>query len=508
MNRIESIPVAYRALGAVGVLAFALVACQDANGPDQSVAQTARVIPTPNAARNTVADEYIVVFKDDVNDIDGRAAGLANAHGGNVQHTFHTALKGFSAHMSAQAAQAIAQTPGVSYVEPNQLFQLASTQNYAPWGLDRIDQATWPLDGKYNYSATGAGVNAYIIDAGIRLTHVDFGGRAVAAYSSIADGLGAGATCHWHGTHVAGIVGGTTYGVAKGVTLNSVRAYDCNTAAGTTASIVGAVDWVTANRHLPAVALMALWGPLDPAVNTAVQNSISSGVTYVVASGNNMGANACNYSPGSVTNALTVAAVEAANDVQSSYANIGSCVDLYAPGTQILSAMSASDTATALQIGTSQASAFVAGAAALYLQSNPTASPAQVHDAIVSGATAGVVNAVTAGTPNRLLRVNGGGSGGTGGGSGPDVTPPVAAFTVSCSRTTCSFNASSSSDNVGIASYSWSFGDNTSGSGKTATHTYATAKSNYSVPVTLRVTDAANLWSSTSQTVTIRVKGR
>jgi len=192
----QPIPAACRALGAVAALASALTACQDANGPDQSVAPTARVISAPNAARNTVADEYVVVFNDDVSDVDGRAAGLANAHGGNVQHTFHRALKGFSAHMSAQAAEAIAQTPGVAYVEPNQLFQLASTQSYAPWGLDRIDQATWPLDGNYNYSATGAGVNAYIIDAGIRLTHVDFGGRAVAAYSSIDDGLGAGATCH------------------------------------------------------------------------------------------------------------------------------------------------------------------------------------------------------------------------------------------------------------------------------------------------------------------------
>jgi subtilisin family serine protease len=424
-----------------------------------------------------------------------------------VHNTYRTALKGFAAHLSPQAAAALAQDPSVAYVEPDQQFTVASTtEATSSWGLDRIDQANTDTDGYYTYSYTGAGVNVYIIDTGIRHTHVEFGARVVPAFSSIADAYGPDG-CQWHGTHVAGIIGGTKYGVAKNATLYSVRAYDCS-AVGTSSSLLAAVDWVTANRVRPAVANMSLSGPLSTALNTAVQNSIDAGVTYVVASGNNgAGRDACNYSPGSVASALTVASIEPGGDLQSAYANVGPCVDLYAPGSQILSAMNTSDTAFDLNSGTSQASAFVAGAAALYLQANPSATPADVHQAIISTATVGVVTGVTLGTPNRLLRVNGSGSGSSGGTGGSSTNPPVAAFSVTCNRNTCTFDASSSTASVASPTYSWSFGDNTSGSGKVISHTYAAAKTSYSVVAKLTLSDGTSS-SQVSKMVTIKSKGR
>jgi hypothetical protein len=499
-------PAVRRTFTAVGTVCL-LASCQDANAPDSTQAPLppASFALASNSSKK-ITDEYIVVFKDGVDDVDGRAKGLANAHGGNVHATYRVALKGFSAHLSAQSAATLAQDPSVAYVEQDQQFTLASTTvSTDAWGLDRIDQANLPLDGKFTYPNTGAGVNVYIIDSGIRRTHVEFGGRVVPAYSSIADSYGPDG-CHWHGTHVAGIVGGAVWGVAKASTLYSVRAYDC-LGAGSTSSIVGAIDWVTSNRVRPAVATMSFSGPLSDAVNTAVQNSIGSGVTYVAAAGNN-GADACGYSPGSVSTVLTVAAIEWGGDLQSTYSNLGSCVDLYAPGSQVRAAVTSSDIDTDLRTGTSQAAGFAAGAAALYLAANPSASPAEVHQALVSGATAGVVNGVTGGTPNRLLRIVGGaGSSPTPPPPPPGNVAPVANFTYSCNRASCSFNGSSSTDDAGISSYRWDFGDGTTGSGATTTHTYST-RANLTAAVTLTVTDVGGLTSSKQQLVTIRIKGK
>jgi len=494
---------ARRTLTAVSSLAFAMAACQDANAPDASEVMRPSAVPaTPSVSKHVIPDEYIVVFDDGVDDVGGRAKGLANAHGGNVKATYRAALKGFAVNMSAQAAEAMAKEAGVASVEQVQQFELAGTQMSPPWGLDRIDQATLPYSGTYTYPNTGAGVNVYIIDSGIRRTHVEFGGRVVPAFSSINDGYGPDG-CYYHGTHVAGVVGATTYGVAKGATLHSVRAFDCNQAA-TTTSLLAAIEWVTTNRTRPAVALMSLTGPLSSAVNAAVENSMAAaGVTYVVSAGNS-NADACGVSPASVPGAVTVAAT-VGNDAHAIYTNYGSCVDLNAPGSDVYGPTNTNDNAVLLASGTSQASAFVAGAAAIYLAGNPGASPAEVSSAIISGATVGVLNSLKGATPNRLLRVVGSGGGGTEPPPPPVNKPPVASFTVSCNKATCAFNGSASTDDSGIVSYDWSFGDNTSGSGMTTTHVYS-GRGTYSVTVTLTVRDAASLTSSTTKTITIRTR--
>jgi subtilisin family serine protease len=461
-------------------------------------------IASADVARNVAANngvipnQYIVTFTDDVNDAPGLAKQLTGQSSGNLQHTYGTVLKGFSARLSPHAVSALANNPHVASIEPDHEFAVANTQSFPAWGLDRIDQANLPLDMAYNYSATGAGVNVYIVDTGIRRTHTEFGGRVVPAFSAIADGYGPDG-CHWHGTTVADIVGGAVYGVAKGVTLHSVRAYDC-VGFGSSSNIVAALDWVAANRSGPSVALLSFSGPYSAAVNTAVENMIRSGVSAVTAAGNNVGADACNYSPSSVANVITVAAI-GGQDAHAVYTNIGGCVDLYAPGSQIYAAINTNDTAIQLNTGTSQASAFVAGAAALYLQGNPGASPDAVAQSILSSATVGVVTGVPSGTPNRLLRVNGSGGGTT---LPPPPPPPTsdaapsASFTSSCVRTVCTLNASGSKDDLGIVSYSWTFGDGTTGSGAIVGHQYPKA-GRYSV--TLRVTDTIGQTATATKTV-------
>jgi serine protease len=445
-----------------------------------------------------IPDEYIVVLNSDVTDIRGRANARVRAHGGTLGSTYESALKGFSAHISAAAADALADDPDVLSVEQAQEVVPASVESSPGWGLDRIDQATLPLNGLYNYSQTGSGVNVYVVDAGIRSTHTEFGGRVGQGFTTVSDAYGTDG-CGNHGTHVAGIVGGARYGVAKSVTLHSVRVFDCN-GVTSTADIISAVDWITANVVRPAVVEMALTTALSNTLNSAVQNSISAGITYVAAAGSNS-TDACSYSPSSVSGAITVAAI-GGSDAQSTYTNAGSCVDLYAPGDQIMSAFATDDNITGQMTGTSQASAFVAGAAALYLETHPQASPAEVAQAIVSGATVGVVTGVSLNTPNLLLRVGDSGS--------PQPAPignqpPTASFTASCRKTSCTFNASGSKDDVGIVSYAWSFGDGTSASSTSSTvsHTY-NVKGTVSETVTGVVTVAGGLSATSKVTLSIK----
>ena len=323
---------------------------------------------------------------------------LVAAYGGKVHKRFKHALNGYAAEMTEDEALALSEDPRVEYVEEDGVVETVATQTGAPWGLDRIDQRDRPLNGTYNYNWTGSGVRAYIIDTGIRTTHTQFGGRASAVFD--VNG-GNGQDCNGHGTHVAGTIGGSTYGVAKSVMLRGVKVFQCaNTTS--TSNIIAGVNWVTANRVLPAVANMSVGGGASSSMDTAVNNLINSGVTVAVAAGNESGVDACTRSPARVAAAITVGSTTS-TDARSSFSNIGTCLDLFAPGSSILSSWYTSDTATATLSGTSMATPHVTGAAALYKQAFPSATPATIRNALVNNSTTNRLTGIGTGSPNRLL---------------------------------------------------------------------------------------------------------
>ncbi|HCT79721.1 MAG TPA: serine protease [Micromonosporaceae bacterium] len=348
----------------------------------------------------SVPGEFIVVFKNGLN------TGLATKHGATLGRTFHS-VRALSFRGSDAAARKIAGDTSVLFVQRNMIHRIKASQSPATWGIDRIDQRNLPLNNTYNYTRTGAGVRAYIIDTGVRFSHNEFGGRAVSGFDAI-DG-GSADDGNGHGTHVAGTVGGTTYGVAKNVTLVGVRVLN-NEGSGTTEQVVAGIDWVTADHDPgePAVANMSLGGSADAVLDAAVQRSINDGVSYAIAAGNGFlglfALDACTQSPARVAAAITVS-ITNNTDTKPSWGNRGTCVDIFAPGFNITSAWLTSNTATNTISGTSMSTPHVVGAIALYLQSNPGATPAQVHSAIVSNATTGVVKSPGSGSPNRLLYV-------------------------------------------------------------------------------------------------------
>jgi subtilisin family serine protease len=365
-----------------------------------ATATTAQLLRSEKA----VPGQYIVVLRDGELDARGEralevSAELAQSVGAEVLFTYQHSIKGFAGKMSEEGAKRLLADPRVDFITEDGVVQLENvdsigtniTQPNAPWGLDRVDQRNLPLTTSYSYISTGAGVHAYIIDTGIRATHTQYAGRV----ANFFDYSGGNANdCNGHGTHLAGIIGGTTYGAAKQVTLHAVRVLDC-AGSGTFAQIAAGVDWVTANRVLPAVANIALGGAPNAALEAAINRSISVGGVVYVASAGSQNGDACNFSPARIPAVYTIASTTSA-DAAHAASNKGPCIDLFAPGITIPSSWHTSDVAVQVLAGTAMAAAHATGVAARYLQNGSAAS-------LIGQGTVNVLTGVPANTVNRLL---------------------------------------------------------------------------------------------------------
>ncbi|EPB1992356.1 S8 family peptidase [Acinetobacter baumannii] len=354
-------------------------------------------------AKGIIKNQYIVILNKDAGPSKDFAQNIAKQHAGKVLQSYDTVLKGFAIYLPDTAGtafiEAMKKNPQVLSVESDTIVNIdATTQSNPDWGLDRIDQKALPLNSAYSYLLTGSGTTAYIVDTGILSSHQEFSGRVLSGYTAISDGNGT-TDCNGHGTHVAGTVGGTTYGVAKNVNLVPIRILGCD-GSGASSNVIAGLDWILKNGKKPAVVNMSLGGATSSSLDSAVENLYNNGYVMVVAAGNS-NTDACTSSPARVSKAITVAATDN-TDTRASYSNYGSCVDIFAPGSQINSSWIGSNTATKILNGTSMATPHVAGVVAEMLQSTPTASPQTISTNLLNQASSNVVKNPS-GSPNRLL---------------------------------------------------------------------------------------------------------
>jgi aqualysin 1 len=460
-----------------------LIACNDATAP--SIPQSsAPVAPSngPNADIRT--GHYIVVLKSGAPSAEAVVHRHAFSKALTMDQHFKTVMHGFAAAVNDEDLDSLRHDPDVESIVPDRYVHQLGSETGMGWALDRVDQHSMPLNGAFAYGATGYGVNIYVVDGGIRYSHTEFGGRAHFAFDALG---GDGSDCNGHGTGVAGVAAGSVHGVAKAANIYSVRVFPCS---GTTtlSTILAGIDWVTAHHRSPAVANLSLGAAAAPILDTAVERSIRSGVTYVVAAGNN-GGDACAMSPGKLPDVINVGASDA-SDTRASWSNYGSCVHMFAPGVSVGSADYYSDVALASWNGTSMAAPMVSGAVALYLQGHPTASPSSVRSAILSNTTGSVVKN-TSGSANRLLYTSFIGSvSTTTTTTAPTTTTtttapapaPIAAVggvgvSYKCASRVCGFDAGASQPTGGVTSYKWYFGDGTSATGRAVNHTYGSSPS-------------------------------
>ncbi|MFV5535664.1 S8 family peptidase [Acinetobacter pittii] len=364
---------------------------------------TTNSVLSSSEAKGIIKNQYIVILNKDVGSSNEFAQGIAKQHGGKVLQTYDAVLKGFAIYLPDVAGtafvEAMKKNPKVVSVENDTIMKVdATTQSNPDWGLDRIDQKNLPLDSAYSYLQTGSGTTAYIVDTGILSTHQQFSGRVLSGYTAISDGNGT-SDCHGHGTHVAGTVGGSTYGVAKNVSLVPIRILGCD-GSGASSNVIAGLDWILKNGKKPAVVNMSLGGEANASLDSAVENLFNNGYVMVVAAGNS-NTDACSSSPARVSKAITVAATDS-TDTRASYSNYGSCVDIFAPGSQINSSWIGSNTATKVLNGTSMATPHVVGVVAEMLQSTPTATPQTISTNLLNQASNNVVKNPS-GSPNRLL---------------------------------------------------------------------------------------------------------
>ncbi|NDX01350.1 S8 family peptidase [Acinetobacter baumannii] len=368
-----------------------------------AASNVAKPVNDSSQAKGIIKNQYIVILNKDAGPSKDFAQNIAKQHAGKVLQSYDTVLKGFAIYLSDTAGaafiEAMKKNPHVLSVESDTIVNIdATTQSNPDWGLDRIDQKALPLNSTYSYLQTGSGTTAYIVDTGILSSHQEFSGRVLSGYTAISDGNGT-TDCNGHGTHVAGTVGGTTYGVAKNVNLVPIRILGCD-GSGASSNVIAGLDWILKNGKKPAVVNMSLGGATSSSLDSAVENLYNNGYVMVVAAGNS-NTDARTSSPARVSKAITVAATDN-TDTRASYSNYGSCVDIFAPGSQINSSWIGSNTATKILNGTSMATPHVAGVVAEMLQGTPTASPQTISTNLLNQASSNVVKNPS-GSPNRLL---------------------------------------------------------------------------------------------------------